>query len=173
MSRLVFVLTAVSLVACHPTQVAQTCPAPEATAPTAMLVTQVLLRRGPEAIPAIPDFTLSLTASGDALYVGSATVPVPGEYMGRLGSPGFQRLVNDLVAGGLVLDADQPAASRPSCSPQPVITVSIQTADGRYSGTTFCGRSDSESRLAGPIYSAIEHIRWYPGAKSLALGPVQ
>jgi len=173
MSRLVSGLIAVGLAACHPTQVAQTCPTPAATAPAAMLVTQVLLRRGPDAVPAIPDFTLSLTASGDALYVGSSTVPVPGEYMGRLGPAGFQRLVTDLVARGLALDTDAQAAATLSCSPQPVISVSIQTADGRYSGTAFCGRTDSESRLAGPIYSAIEQIRWYPGAKSLAIGPVK
>jgi hypothetical protein len=130
-----------------------------------------MLRRGPDMTPAIPDYTLSLTASGDALYVGSPTVPVPGQYMGRLGPAGFQHIVSDLLANGLNLEAETREPAAHPCAPQSLISILVQTADGRYSGTTFCGRSDAESRLAGPIYSAIEQIRWYPGGKSLALPP--
>jgi hypothetical protein len=169
MPRLSPVLAAV-LVACQPSQVAQTCPTPEGTAPPALAVTQVLLRRGSDLIPSVADYTLSLTASGDALYVGSPTVPVPGEYMGRIGAAGFQRIVTDLFARGLTLEANllEPRPGEP-CTPQPLISIVVQTADGQYSGTSFCGRSDAESRLASPIYSAIEQIRWYPGNRSLAL----
>lgn len=173
MPRRVPLLAALVLVACQPSQVAQTCPTPEPTTTGAFTVTQVLLRRGPDLVPAVPDFTLSLTASGDALYFGSPTVPVPGEYMGRLGEARFQQIVAELFARGLTLEADQPepAPAAPACSPQPVITIAVQTGDGRYSRTVFCGRSDEESRLARPIYTAIEQIRWYPGAKSLSLSP--
>jgi hypothetical protein len=170
MSRLRFLVPTAALLGCHPSQIAQSCP-PPATAPAALLVTQVMLRRSPDTGPTIPDFTLSLTASGDALYVGSLGVPVSGEYMGRLGPASFQRLVTELVAHGLMVDAEQKTV--PSCAPQAVISISVQTADGQYSGVTFCGRSDPESRLAGPIYSAIEKIRWYPGARLLGLGPAQ
>jgi len=172
MSRLKPILAAAALIGCHPSQAAQSCPTPEAaaTAPAAMLVTQVLLRRGPEMAPALPDYTLSLTASGDALYVGSPTVPVPGQYMGRIGPEGFQRVVSDLLAGGLTLEPESRESAAHPCGPQPVISILVQTADGRYSSSSFCGRSDAESRLAGPIYSAIERIRWYPGAKALSLG---
>jgi len=171
MSRTPVFLLSSALVACQPTQVAQTCPAPApATAPASMLVTQVLLRRGgsPEG-PLMPDYTLSLTASGDALYIGSPRVPVQGQYMGRLGQSAFQRIVADLMARGLLLDQEAKAA--PTCDPEVAISIALQTADGRYSGAVFCGHSESESRLARPIYQAIEQIRWYPGARQLALGP--
>jgi hypothetical protein len=135
-----------------------------------MLVTQVLLRRGMSSEgPVAPDYTLSLTASGDALYIGSPRVPIQGQYMGRLGQGAFQRVVADLMARGLVLD--QEAKLAPACGPEAAISIAVQTADGHYSGATFCGRSESESRLARPIYQAIEQIRWYPGARQLALGP--
>jgi hypothetical protein len=134
-----------------------------------MLVTQVLLRRGGPEGPLAPDYTLSLTASGDALYVGSPRVPIPGQYMGRLGQAAFQRIVADLLARGLVLD--QEAQQTPACAPEAAISIAIQTADGRYSGATFCGHSESESRLARPIYQALEQIRWYPGGRQLPLGP--
>jgi hypothetical protein len=172
MPRLTSLLAVAAIAGCRASQVAQTCPTPESAASAAMLVTQVLLRRGPDMAPGLPDYSLSLTASGDALYVGSLTVPVPGQYMGRLGPTDFQRIVSDLLARGLTLDAEPREPAAHPCAPQPVISISLQTADGRYSSTTFCGRSDAESRLAGPIYSAIEQIRWYPGAKSLALSPL-
>jgi hypothetical protein len=168
MPRLRFLLPTAALLGCHPTQVAQSCPIP-ATAPASLLVTQVLLRRSPNTGPTVPDYTLSLTASGDALYVGSRTVPISGEYMGRLGPSGFQHLVTDLIARGLEMTGEQKAV--PDCAPQAVISIAVQTADGRYSGVTFCGRTESETQLAKPIYSAIEQIRWYPGARLLALGP--
>ncbi len=168
MTRLRFILPTALLLACHPTQVAQVCPNP-ATAPASLLVTQVLLRRSPQSGPSVPDYTLSLTASGDALYVGSRSVPVSGEYMGRLGSSGFQRMVSELITRGLQVNGEQQVG--PDCAPQAVISISVQTADGRYSGVSFCGHSDSEASLARPIYSAIEQIRWYPGARLLALGP--
>lgn len=168
MSRLHFLLPTAALLGCHPTQVVQSCPIP-ATGTASMLVTQVLFRRSPNSGPTVPDYTLSLTASGDALYVGSRAVPIPGEYMGRLGPSGFQRMVTDLLARGLEMTGEQQIL--PDCAPQAVISISLQTADGRYSGVTFCGRSDSETRLATPVYSAIEQIRWYPGARLLALGP--
>jgi hypothetical protein len=170
MPRLRFLLPAAVLLGCHPTQLAQSCPSPS-TAPASLLVTQVLLRRSPDTAPAPPDFTLSLTASGDALYVGSRSVPVSGEFMGRLGPSSFQRVVTDLIGRGLMMDGEQKGAS--SCAPQAVISIAVQTADGRYRGVSFCGRSEQESRLAGPIYSAIEQIRWYPGARVLALDPAQ
>lgn len=168
MPRLRLLLPVAFLIACRPTQLAQSCPNP-ATAPANLLVTQVLLRRSPNNGPSVPDYTLSLTASGDALYVGSRTVPVSGEYMGRLGPSGFQHMVSDLISRGLQMNGEQQTS--PDCAPQAVISIAVQTADGRYSGVSFCGRSDSESRLAHPIYSAIEQIRWYPGARLLALGP--
>ena len=170
MSRLRLLLPTAVLLGCHPTQLAQSCPTP-ATAPASLLVTKVLLRRSPDTGPAVPDYTLSLTASGDALYVGSRSVPVTGEYMGRLGPAAFQHVVTDLIARGLTMDGEQETI--PSCAPQAVISISVQTADGRYSGVTFCGHSEEESRLARPIYSAIEQIRWYPGARLLALGQAQ
>lgn len=173
MPRLNPALAAAALLGCRPAQVAQTCPVPEAAAPASLLVTQVLLRRGPDLTPALPDFTLSLTASGDALYLGSPTVPTPGQYMGRLGQTDFNRIVADLFARGLALETGErePAPGAPACAPEPVISIAVQTADGRYSHTSFCGRSDAESRLAGPIYAAIEQIRWYPGARSLVVSP--
>ena len=170
MSRLRLLLPTAILLGCRPTQIAQSCPTP-ATAPASLLVTPVPLRRSPDTGPAVPDYTLSLTASGDALYVGSRSVPVTGEYMGRLGPAAFQHVVTDLIARGLTMDGEQKTI--PSCAPQAVISISVQTADGRNSGVTFCGHSEEESRLARPIYSAIEQIRWYPGARLLALGQAQ
>lgn len=168
MHRLLFLVPIPALIACHPTQIAQSCPIP-ATAPASLLVSQVMFRRSPNGGPSIPDYTLSLTASGDALYVGSRTVPISGEYMGRLGPTGFQHMVSELVARGMQMDGEKKTI--PDCTPQPLISISLQTADGRYSEVTFCGRSESESKLARPIYAAIEQIRWYPGARLLALGP--
>lgn len=165
MPRLRFLALTTLLAACQQTRLAETCPTPVTTR-SGMLVTQVLLRRGN---PGDPQYTLSLTASGDALYVGAPSLPVPGAYMGRLNPSGFQRIAADLVARGLV--ADSTMTGDRHCAPQPEISVSLQTADGRYSGAVFCGRSDQETRFAGPIYSAIEQIRWYPGARLLALGP--
>jgi hypothetical protein len=153
------------LVACQNTQLARTCPSP-VTTPSGMLVTQVLLRRGEAGAPL---YTLSLTASGDALYVGGPTLPVPGAYMGRLDAARFQRIASDLIGRGVM--ADSAVTSARSCAPQPEISVSLQTADGHYTGVVFCGRSEQESRFASPIYTAIEQIRWYPGARTLALGP--
>ena len=165
MNRVRFLPLTLVLLACQNSQLAQSCPTP-VTAPSGMLVTQVLLRRG---YPGTPQYTLSLTASGDALYVGAPTLAVPGAYMGRLEGSGFQRIANDLIARGVM--ADSGAASPQSCAPEPEIAVSLQTADGHYSGVVFCGHSQEESRFAGPIYSAIEQIRWYPGARTLDLGP--
>jgi hypothetical protein len=165
MARLRFLPFTCLLAACQHTQLAQSCPTPVA-APSGMLVTQVLLRRGE---PGGPQYSVSLTASGDALYVGAPSLPVPGAFMGRLNGTSFQRITTDLIARGLPTDSTG-RATHP-CDPEPEISVALQTADGHYSGSVFCAHSADESRFAGPIYSAIEQIRWFPGARILALGP--
>ncbi|HSB52973.1 MAG TPA: hypothetical protein VLD58_01395 [Gemmatimonadales bacterium] len=165
MARLRFLPFTALLVACQQGQLAQSCPTP-VTSPSGMLVTQVLLRMGE---PGGPQYSVSLTASGDALYVGAPTLPVPGAYMGRLNGSAFQRIANDLMARGL--PGDSAGMAHLSCAPEPEISVALQTADGRYSGTAFCGHSAEETRFAAPIYSAIEQIRWYPGARVITLKP--
>lgn len=163
-------VTLLALVACQPTSLSQTCPSPVPGA-SSTLVTQLLLRRARDLGPGAPDFSISLTASGDALYSGSPSVPVPGQYLGRLGAERFNQLVAQLRADGLV-PAD-PASSvvppNPGCGAESVISLSLQTADGRFAQLSFCPSSAEESRLARPIYRAVESIRWQPGGRVLGL----
>jgi hypothetical protein len=161
-----------ALVGCHPSQLAQSCPAP-APAAQPLFVTQLLLQRGdPEAGPEGSEFTLTFSASGDALYAGSSRVPIKGQYMGRIGPERFAGLVTSLTAAGLPSPAEPPRESAPVgvCLPAEMISLSFQTADGRFRRSIFCAGSDAERQLAAPIYRLAEQVRWQPGSLALRLG---
>jgi len=159
------------LAGCHPAPLVEACPNPIGTSSGLTLANQLLLRRGSDLGPGAPDFTLSLTSSGDALYSGGPAVPVPGRFMGRLGADRFQALLAQLLAAGLTLTASEPdtGSIAPQCGAASVISLSVQTADGRYLRQAFCAQSATERQLAGPIYRAAEGIRWQPGSHMLSL----
>ena len=161
----------VLLMACQSGRLAQGCPTPAASATGLSLATQLLLRRGPDLGPGAAEVTLNLTASGDALYTGGPGVPVPGQFMGRMGADRFQSLLSRLVRAGLTLSPTDSALSDPAgqCGRLSVISLSVQTADGQYLRQVFCAASPTEARLADPIYRAAEEIRWQPGARTLSL----
>lgn len=162
-------LAAVALAACRP-GAPEACPVP-LLAPQSLFVSQVFLERSPGLDAPSPDFTLTLTASGDALYAGSPRVPVRGSYMGRIGPERFATLVTELTAAGLPAPSGtQPVLEPPACRGEAVITLAFQAADGRFGRTAFCAGSESERQLALPIYRLVEQTRWQPGGPSLSIG---
>lgn len=164
--RTAFAAAVLALVACRP-------PNPSACPPPAqgLFVTQILFQRGAGLSPTDPDLAISFTASGDALYVGSARVPVAGNYMGRIGVDRFTSLVNELVAAGLP-EPGTPALipTAPACGAAATLTLAYHTSGGRFAQIGLCAGSPEERRLLAPIYQLVEQTRWQPGGPALHVG---
>lgn len=153
------------LLSCRPAPMA--CPSPS----QGLVVTQVLLERGTGSHPTDPDFTITFTASGDALYAGSARVPIPGSYMGRIGPERFTGLVNRLLSAGLPVPGSGAPPAEATCGPASTVTLAYQTISGQFAHISVCPGSVEERRLLTPLYQLVEQTRWQPGATILSLGP--
>lgn len=154
------------LLACRPLAPAA-CPAPA----QGLAVTQILLQRGTGEHPTDPDFAITFTASGDALYAGSTRVPIPGNYMGRIGADRFATLVNRLLSAGLRPPAAASPAIESSCGSTATVTLAYQTLGGEFGHVSVCPGSAEERRLLAPVYQLVEQTRWQPGGTLVSLGP--
>ena len=165
-------LAAAALASCRSAPSAQPSPVPEGSAASRPTVSLIALSRTHGGPPTVPDYTVLLTASGETFYSGSATIPVPGVYSGRLATGTFQQLASKLTDAGLVPVAPgESLAVAQNCHDEAMLTLSLQTGNGHYRVTSFCARSPEEARLAAPIYNALESVRWQPGMRQLTLVP--